>query len=49
MSGDGKDDIAASLGEAILQMDKVSDILADILADCGGPKESSGHHHHHHH
>ncbi len=49
MNEDGKDSIAVSLGDAISQMDKVSDILAEILAECGGPKEASGHHHHHHH
>ena len=45
MKEDGKDKVAASIGDAILQMDKVT----DILADCGGPKDISDHDHHHHH
>ncbi len=49
MKEDGKDKVSASIGDAILQMDKVTDILTDILADFGGPKDISDHHHHHHH
>ena len=49
MKEDGKGKVAASIGDAILQMDKVTDILTDILTDCGGPKEISDHHHNHHH
>ena len=52
MSSEGQDKIAASMGEAIRQMDTVSKVLAEALKDCGGPPESGGkhdHHHHHHH
>ena len=51
MNTEGKDDVAAYLGEAIRQMGKVSGALAEALKDCGGPSESGGedHHHHHHH
>ena len=40
MSEDGKQSIASAIGEAIIQMDKVSEILTDILNECGGPKQS---------
>ncbi len=49
MKEEGKNTVASSIGDAITQMDKVSEILADILTDCGGSKESTGHHHHHDH
>ena len=49
MKEEGKANIASSIDNAITQMDKVSEILAEILVDCGGPKESTDHHHHHHH
>ena len=48
MSEDDKPSIASAIGEAITQMDKVSEILTDILTECGGPKQDHGHHHHHH-
>ena len=47
MSEEGDQKVATAIGEAIVQMDKVSQILSDILDDCGGPKDH-GHHHHHH-
>ena len=49
MKEDAKHTVASSIGNAITQMDKVSEILTDILTDCGGPKESTDHHHHHDH
>ena len=49
MSAEGQDKIAAFMGEAISQMDKVSETLAVALNTCGGPAESGGEHHHHHH
>ncbi len=49
MQEDGKENTAASIGDAVLQMDKVTDILAGILAECGGPMGSADHHQHHHH
>lgn len=49
MNVEGEEKISASIGDAIEQMDKVSDILAGILTDCGGPMEAGEDHHHHHH
>ena len=48
MSEEGNQTVADAIGEAIVQMDQVSQILVDILDDCGGPKADDHHHHHHH-
>lgn len=44
-----KEGTAASLEQAMQQMNKVSDILQEALDELGGPADDSDHHHHHHH
>jgi hypothetical protein len=50
MNTERQDAVAAFLGEAIKQMDSVSETLAEALKACGGPADpGEGHEHHHHH
>ena len=52
MAGGKQDAIVESLGKAMQQMGKVSEILKKSLDDLGGPATGAAHHHHshdHHH
>ena len=49
MEEEGKSEVAESLDEAKQRMNKVSELLAEMLGDLGGAPEGNEHHHHHHH